>query len=312
MSVVKAAEKPKARRLPALRKYYTLPEDQILQLLQDTVTHSLENGVKASKFPTLHSYLEKTDDDATKETVGKLRAEFAQIQEALPNLELVIVLKERLYPIDQISTSARTLDSAAFMSGISVTLPCNLPARQFLADYITKFIGMCDTLISRGSGFGKYTKSFTPAILENKNDGEVYNPLETKADVTRTDIPEPSTTGLPENRILETGANPTGIAPKPATRGLLEELDGLEMPAADYVIVANGPLESAGALDIIVTPTLWAEVARNYRSDSGVIKIGRIKLHQDFKPHFLTAAAAFNNSEVRGGHRFVKLGQRQP
>jgi len=135
-----------------------VPQQRALEVLRDTVIEGLEDGQKGSKFPTLHMYLEMEGEDIDNPTVQRLREEFAQIQEALPQLHLGLYQEGNFTPVDYISGRAYASNPDAGLFLTSVGLAKDFPAREKLEELVGQSVGICDEAIRRECGFGKYTK----------------------------------------------------------------------------------------------------------------------------------------------------------
>jgi len=135
-----------------------VPQQRALEVLRDTVIEGLESGQKGSKFPTLHMYLEMEGEDIDYPTVQRLRGEFAQIQEVLPQLHIGLYQDGNFTPIDYISGRAYASNPDAGFFLTSVGLANDFPAREKLKELVGQSVRICDEAIRRECGFGKYTK----------------------------------------------------------------------------------------------------------------------------------------------------------
>jgi hypothetical protein len=145
--------------MATIEKRITIPQERSLELLRDSVIHSLEGGQKASKFPTLHAYIEMTGEDVPNATVRKLREEFIQIRDSLPSINFGIVENGQFVAVDKISGRgyASNPDAGFFLTAVG--LPTEFPVKDKLAELINWSIETCDKAIGRNCGFGKYSET---------------------------------------------------------------------------------------------------------------------------------------------------------
>ncbi|MDE1865542.1 MAG: hypothetical protein KGH94_02800 [Candidatus Micrarchaeota archaeon] len=153
----KAAEEIKTRVIP--KGPIAVPQAKILEVLRDSVINGPEGGKKASRFPTIHSYLEMEGEDIPNETVRKLREEFVQIRASLGTMSLGIIEDGQFVLVDKISGRAFASNPDAGIFLRNVGLPRDFPASERIAELVSSSIEMCDEAIRRNCGFGKYTTS---------------------------------------------------------------------------------------------------------------------------------------------------------
>jgi len=132
-------------------------EQQILEVLRDTVIHGLEAGVKGSKFPMLHQYLEMEGDDVDPETVKKLRDDFARIKEATSELEIGVYQGGSFVPVSAVNGRAYASNPDAGIILRNAGVPKRYSPREKLAEVVNTALEQCDEAIKRNCGFGKYT-----------------------------------------------------------------------------------------------------------------------------------------------------------
>lgn len=133
-------------------------QERSLEVLRDSVVEGIENKQKGSRFPTLHMYLEMEGGDIDNQTVKRLREEFLQIQEALPQLQLGLYEDGKFVSIDYITGRAYASNPDAGFFLTSIGLPRDYPAREKLEELLIGSLRICDEAIRRDCGFGKYTK----------------------------------------------------------------------------------------------------------------------------------------------------------
>ncbi len=132
-------------------------EQQMLDVLRDSVIHGLEAGVKGSKFPVLHQYLEMEGDDVDNRTVKKLRAEFARIREATSGLEAGLYQDGNFVLVSAVNGRAYASNPDAGIFLRNVGLPRKYSPREKLVEAVNICLEQCDEVIRRNCGFGKYT-----------------------------------------------------------------------------------------------------------------------------------------------------------
>jgi hypothetical protein len=131
-------------------------EQQMLEVLRDSVIHGLEAGVKGSKFPTFHQYLEMEGDDVDNETVKKLREDFARIKEVISGLETGLYQDENFVQVTAVNGRAYPSHMAPVVLQ-ATGFPRKYPSREKLVDVVNIALERCDEAIRRNCGFGKYT-----------------------------------------------------------------------------------------------------------------------------------------------------------
>ena len=140
-----------------IEKGISIPQSRMLELLRDSVIHSLENGKKASKFPTLHAYLEMDGEDIPNPTVKKLREEFVKLKEFLPDLKLGVFENDKFIGVDKISGMAYASNPDAGLFLRNVGVPVEFPAKNKITELIDMSISTCDEAIQSNCGVGKYS-----------------------------------------------------------------------------------------------------------------------------------------------------------
>ena len=132
-------------------------EQQMLDVLRDSVIHGLEAGVKGSKFPTFHQYLEMEGDDVERETVKKLRDDFARIKEATSGLEIGVYQEGNFVQVSAVNgrATASNPDAGIYLRNIGV--PRKYSPKEKLVDVVNMALEQCDEAVRRNCGFGKYT-----------------------------------------------------------------------------------------------------------------------------------------------------------
>ena len=131
-------------------------EQQMLEVLRDSVIHELESGVKSSRFPTFHQYLEMEGDDVDNATVRKLREDFARIKESVNGLEIGFYQDGNFVQISAVNGKAYPSHIAPIVLQ-ATGVPRKYSPRAKLAEIVDVALEQCDEAIRRNCGFGKYT-----------------------------------------------------------------------------------------------------------------------------------------------------------
>jgi hypothetical protein len=116
-----------------------------LRVLQESVVQYIEGGVKDSKVPQFHKYLEGSDD-LEPEKIPQLKKDFLQVYKAfIEGMPLTEDTVEVRVPVHATGYSP--------LFGVSV----QKDARETIASLLNEVIDQCELAILAGCGFGKYS-----------------------------------------------------------------------------------------------------------------------------------------------------------
>lgn len=116
-----------------------------LKVLQESVVQCVESGVKASKVPQFHAYLEGSDD-LKPEKIPQLKKDFLQVYKAF--IEGM--------PLTEDTVEVRVPVHATGYSPL-FGVPVQKDAQETIASLLNEAIDQCELAILAGCGFGKYS-----------------------------------------------------------------------------------------------------------------------------------------------------------
>lgn len=116
-----------------------------VKVLQESVVRYVENGVKGSKVPHFHEYIDGSDD-LKPEKIALLKKDFLQIYKAfMEDMPLTEETVEVRVPVHETGYSK------------SLGVPVEKNARETIAYFINAAIDQCELAILANCGFGKYS-----------------------------------------------------------------------------------------------------------------------------------------------------------
>lgn len=130
-------------------------EERMIDVLRDTVVHSLEGGEGGSQYPALHQYLNMEGDDVDGETVKSLREDFSKVAGRLEGISIVLVEDGQVSPVEKVSCIDYGSPHSPFV--MQAGMRNDYDPNSKLREIVDIGLAQCDEAIRRGCGFGKYT-----------------------------------------------------------------------------------------------------------------------------------------------------------